>query len=95
MKIVKYLRLLFEKLNKEELIYESEKIYRGELKALDGFISRAEINQNNPKYGVEELLFDSFFEADNLNNIYSEFIEKHLEIEEKEEANRTEPGKNK
>ena len=93
MKIVKYLRLLFEKLNKEELIYESDKIYRGELNALDGFISRAEINQNNTKYGVEDLLFDSFFEADNLNNIYSEFIEKHLENEEKEEM-KEDPGKN-
>ena len=48
--IVKYLRVLFEKLNKDELVYECEKIFRGELKALDKFIYRAEKNQNNTKY---------------------------------------------
>jgi uncharacterized protein YrzB (UPF0473 family) len=82
LKIVKFLRILFEKLKKEELVYESEIIFRGELNALDQFILRAEKKQNNSKFVIEDLLFDEFFEADNLSEMYNKFIENQLEMEE-------------
>ena len=92
LKIIKYLRILFEKLEKEELVYESERIYRGELNALDKFILRAEMNQNNSKFSIEDLLFDEFFEAENLSEMYNNFIEKQLEMEEQNNILNNEKG---
>jgi hypothetical protein len=92
LKIIKYFRILFEKLKKEELVYESETIYRGELNALDQFILRAEKFQNNAKFSIEDLLFDEFFEAENLSKMYNNFIEKQLELEEQNNLLNNEKG---
>lgn len=85
LRIVKFLRIRFENFKTEELIYESERIYRGELKALDRFILRAEANQTNPRFAIEDLLLDEFFEAEDLSELYSEYMEKKL-VEEENQA---------
>lgn len=43
---------------------------------------RAERSQTNPRFAVEDLLFDEFFEAEDLGEVYKQYMEQRLREEE-------------
>lgn len=86
MRLVKFLRICFERFEARDLVYESEPILRGELSALDQFVSRAERQKSRGRFAIEDLLFDEFFEAEGFSELHDEFLRKRLEEEQPEPA---------
>jgi hypothetical protein len=66
------------------LVYESENILSGEIRAMNEFLFRAANNGNCLEYSVEDLLLDEFFEADKFYDLFESFMT--MEIENKTQA---------
>ena len=74
-------------LKTEDMVYNSEEIKHGELRAIDLFLRmNLKIFQNNKAFAIEDLLSDDFFETESLKQIYDQvlddFIIDNMEINE-------------
>ena len=87
LRLIESYKRIFMELKTEDMVYNSEEIKHGELRAIDLFLRmNLKIFQNNKAFAIEDLLSDDFFETESLKQIYDQvlddFIIDNMEIKE-------------
>lgn len=81
MQLVENYKRIFMQLQTNDLVYNSNEIRKGELRAIDLFL-RMNLKrwENDKSFQIEDLISDDFFQMEPLRDIYNNVMDGYFEV---------------